>query len=228
MPAPAPAPEPPAEEEETFPAAWFRIDSDGLGLQLWAGATHELTDGLGLASDIYVTGAFGEFDIGPAISAGPVTITPMIGVVFDWATQRMASIVPQLFVIGGPEPIYAELWLQWFNDAAFKDPGLDNSSYLYTRFFVDYLAHKYIGFGPQLELNLALNDAARRDLTPDEMADGQTEGDKLSSLVVGGNVMLTSYGKNNTLIGFLGYDIQALDTPIDRHLAGRLTFIHNF
>ncbi len=218
-PAEAPAP---AEEEEEFPAAWFRIDSDGLGLQLWAGATHSLTDGVGLASDIYVAGYSGEFDIGPAITAGPMTITPMIGVVFDWSTKRMSSIVPQLFVIGGPEPIYTELWLQWFDDAAFKDPGLDNSSYLYGRLFVDYLAHKYIAFGPQLEMSLALNDAAKVQL-PDE-----TEPKPLASLVVGGNVMLTSYGKNNTLLGFLGYETRSADVPLQRHLAGRLTFVHNF
>src|SRR5262245_31337039 len=51
--APVPA-DAPAEEEETFPAAWFRIDSDLGGLQLWAGATHMLSDTVGLATDMYV------------------------------------------------------------------------------------------------------------------------------------------------------------------------------
>ena len=50
-PEPAPAP---AEEEESFPAAWFRIDSDLGSLQLWAGATHMLSDTVGIATDIYV------------------------------------------------------------------------------------------------------------------------------------------------------------------------------
>lgn len=225
MPAPAPAPEPPAEEE-TFPAAWFRIDSDGGGLQLWAGATHMLSDTMGIASDMYVNSGFlGEFDIGPAFLAGPVTVTPMIGIQWDWAAKRAAAVVPQLYVVGGPDPIYAELWLQWYDYAAFKDPnlgGLGLMSYLYGRLFIDYEAGKYIAFGPQLEFTMALNDAAKV-LLPEE-----TEPTSLASLQVGGNVMLTSYGKNNALIAYLGYEVQSPDTATSRHLAGRLTFIHNF
>jgi hypothetical protein len=137
----APAPAAPVEEEETFPAAWFRIDSDLGGLQLWAGATHMFNDTIGLASDIYVNSGFlGEFDIGPSIVAGPMYITPMIGLQWDWVARRAAAIVPQLYVTGGPDPIYTELWLQWYNYAAFKDPNIDplgKQSYLYGRFFVN-------------------------------------------------------------------------------------------
>jgi hypothetical protein len=231
-PAPAPADAAPApapavvEEEETFPAAWFRIDSDLGGLQLWAGATHMFNDTIGLASDIYVNSGFlGEFDIGPSIVAGPMYITPMIGVQWDWAAKRAAAIVPQLYVTGGPDPIYTELWLQWYNYAAFKDPNPivpGAQSYLYGRFFIDYKAHKYFAFGPQIEFQIALNDAAKVTL-PEE-----TEPTSLTYLPIGANVMLTNYGKNNTLLAFLGYDVQSPDAPLNRHLAGRLTFIHNF
>jgi len=115
----APAAEAPVAEE-TFPAAWFRIDSDLGSLQLWAGATHPLTDGIGLATDMYVlatvggTGllSLGEFDIGPAITAGTFTLTPMLGVQADWGNHRMAALVPQFYLTGGPDPIYTELWLQ--------------------------------------------------------------------------------------------------------------------
>jgi hypothetical protein len=243
-PAPAPAeeaapvgaavvPAAPVEEEETFPAAWMRLDSDLLGFQAWAGATHMFNDTVGLATDIYLNAVpfLGEFDIGPTIVAGPMYITPMIGLQMDWSTRRAASIVPQLFVTGGPDPIYTELWLQWYNYAAFKDPGLGAAgtvSYLYGRFFLNYKAHKYVAFGPQIEFQIALNDAARRPLDADEIAAGKTEGQKLSYLPIGADVSLTNYGKNNTLILFMGYDVKSLDIPLQRHLTGRFSFIHNF
>jgi hypothetical protein len=183
-------------------------------------------DTVGLATDMYVnSGTLGEFDIGPAIVAGPVTVTPMIGLQMNWAARRAAAVVPQLYVVGGPDPIYTELWLQWYNYAAFKDPNLGPlgmQSYLYGRFFVDYEAHKYVAFGPQVEWTLALNDAAKA------LPEDATEPSSLASLVIGGNVMLTNYGKSNTLIGFLGYELQSPNTSAFRHLAGRLTFIRNF
>jgi hypothetical protein len=225
-PAVAPAPAP-VEEEETFPAAWMRLDSDLLGFQAWAGATHMFTDNIGLASDIYLNAVpfLGEFDIGPTFVAGPMIVTPMIGIQWDWVARRAAAVIPQLFVTGGPDPIYTELWLQWFNYAAFKDPNLGAAgtvSYLYGRFFLNYKAHKYVAFGPQIEFQVALNDAAKVTL-PDE-----TEPTSLTYLPIGANVMLTNYGQNNTLIAFMGYDVQSMDTPGQRHLTGRLSFIRNF
>lgn len=211
-PAPAAAPEEPVAEE-TFPAAWFRIDSDALKLQLWAGATHMITDTFGIASDIYVTSdTIGEFDIGPSFLAGPLAITPMIGLQVDWAQFEAVSLVPQLFVTGGPDPIYLELWLQAFMNSVFNDTSGPNT--LYGRFFIDYKVGKYFAVGPAVELLLGLNDAAK-------------SGDEsLLSLPVGANIMLTNYGKSNNLIIFGGYETQ--DTWNDSHLAGRLTFIHNF
>jgi hypothetical protein len=221
---------PAAEEEETFPAAWMRLDSDLLGFQAWAGATHMFTDNIGLASDIYLNAVpfLGEFDIGPTFVGGPMYITPMIGIQWDWVARRAAAIVPQLFVTGGPDPIYTELWLQWYDYAAFKSPAGGNKSYLYGRFFLNYKAHKYVAFGPQIEFQVALNDAARRTIDAEEAADGKLEGQKLSYLPIGADVSLTNYGKNNTLILFMGYDVQAQDTPAERHLTGRMTFIRNF
>jgi hypothetical protein len=224
--APAPAP---AEEEETYPAAWMRFDSDLLGFQAWAGATHMFNDTVGLATDIYLNATaapyLGEFDIGPSIVAGPMYITPMIGIQWDWTSRRAAAIVPQLFVTGGPDPIYTELWLQWYDYAAFKSPALGAAgtvSYLYGRFFLNYKAHKYVAFGPQIEFQIGLNDAAKKVPT------GETEAQSLTYLPIGADVSFTNYGKNNTLIAFMGYDVKALDTAGERHLTGRLTFIHNF
>jgi hypothetical protein len=217
-PAPAAAPEEPVAEE-TFPAAWFRIDSDGAGLQLWAGATHMITDTFGIASDIYVTsGALGEFDLGPSFVAGPVYITPMLGLQADFFNHRMAALVPQLYVTGGPDPIYMELWLQnyaytVFDKSGSTDTGGGNS--IYGRFFIDYKVGKYFAVGPEVEMTLALNSKSKN-----------AAGDSLTSLPVGANIMLSNYGKSNNLFIFAGYETQ--DTDNDSHFAGRLTFVRNF
>jgi hypothetical protein len=212
----APAPEAAADApvaEETFPAAWFRIDSDLFGLQLWAGATHMITDTIGIATDMYVTsGTIGELDIGPAFAAGPVTVTPMIGLQADWAAFEAVSLVPQLFVTGGPDPIYMELWLQGFMNSVFNDTAGANT--LYGRFFLDYKVGKYFAIGPEIEMTLGLNDAAKPG------------GDTLLSLPIGANIMLPNYGQGNNFFIFAGYETQ--DTPNDSHLAGRLTFVRNF
>ena len=223
MPAPAPAadaaaPAPAPAAEETFPAAWFRIDSDGGALQLWAGATHMLSDSVGLATDLYVNSGFlGEFDIGPAIVAGPLVATPMFGLQVDWANHRAAALVPQFYLTGGPDPIYMELWLQNYEYTVFDKAGVSGTgggNYLYGRYFIDYKAGKYFAVGPEVEFTLALNSKSK-------------VGDKsLTSLPVGLNVMLPNYGKNNNFFIFGGYETQ--DTANDKHLAGRLTFVRNF
>lgn len=219
-PAPGAAPAEAAPPEENYPPSWFRIDSDLGGLQLWAGATHALTDTVGLASDIYVnSGTLGEFDIGPAITAGSFLITPMLGIQFDWLNKRAHALVPQLYVVGGPDPIYGELWVQNYMYTPFVE-GTTNT--LYFRLFVDYKISDYFAIGPQMEPTLALNG----------------DGDTLMNLPVGGNVMLGNYGAGNTLFAFLGYEtvenarqVQVGDAPLafeDRGLVGRLTFVRNF
>jgi hypothetical protein len=209
-----------AEEEETYPAAWFRIDSDLGGLQLWAGATHALSDSVGLATDMYVTsGALGEFDIGPAITAGDFILTPMLGLQVDWFNHRAAALVPQFYLVGGPDPIYMELWVQNYAYTVFDKAGVTatgGSNYIYARLFIDYEVGKYFAVGPEVEMTLSLNSK----LTT-------VDGDKgIVSMPVGANVMLTNYGKNNTFMIFGGYE--TVETANDARLAGRLTFIHNF
>jgi hypothetical protein len=211
---PAPAP-PPAEEEETFPAAWFRIDSDLGGLQLWAGATHMLSDSVGIATDMYVnSGTLGEFDIGPSFVAGPMYVTPMIGLQANWANWEMVSLVPQFYLTGGPDPLYMELWVQSYLNGVFDSESLGDPNTLYFRFFIDYKLSKYIGIGPEVEALLGLNDSAK------------PSGDTLLLLPVGVNLMLSNYGRNNVMYIFAGYETQ--DVLTDNHLAGRLTFVHNF
>lgn len=252
--APAPAGEIPAAAptavpvaEETFPAAWMRIDSDFLGLQLWAGATHMLSDSIGIATDIYLnaplfgatldaTGnltasasTLGEFDIGPAIVAGKFTITPMLGGQWDLWNHRMNSFVPQLYVTGGGgDPIYMELWVQNYENEVFNKKGGTNN--LYFRYFIDFALGKYLAVGPEAELLLGLNDQGKQpglyapDLGHKSASTGKAN--TLVALPVGANFNFTNYGKNNTLMLFAGYETQRTETK--NHLAGRLTFIHNF
>lgn len=224
-PAPAPAAEAaPAAEvapaaAEAAPAApaawpgWFRLDSDAGGLQLWAGATAPLADGIGLAFDAYVnSGTMGEFDIGPAIAVSSLTLTPMIGAQFDWGNRSFAALVPQLYLTGSIGPIYEELWLQYYNYKSVYDyTGKVNpaaTSFLYVRAFVDYKINDYIGVGPQLELT--------QDFDAKEM----------TSMPVGANVFFFQAGAGSTFQAFLGYETKK--TFGDNHLAGRLSFVHNF
>jgi hypothetical protein len=209
-------PEPAAPAEaETFPPAWFRIDSDGGALQLWAGATHSLGDGIGLATDIYVSsGLLGEFDIGPAFTAGPFTVTPMLGIQFDWGQKKADALVPQLYVTGGPDPFYLELWVQNYLYSIFdyEIEGEAPRNYVYFRLFADYKLGKYVAIGPQVEATLAVSG----------------DGDSVTSLPIGGNVMLTNYGAGNSLFFFLGTETKDAAKVDDASLVGRLTFVKNF
>jgi hypothetical protein len=168
---------------------------------------------------MYVTsGALGEFDIGPAITAGDFILTPMLGLQVDWFNHRAAALVPQYYLVGGPDPIYMELWVQNYAYTVFDKTGVTatgGGNTLYTRLFVDYEIGKYLALGPEVEMTYSLNSKLEN-----------LDGDRLLSLPVGLNVMLTNYGKNNTFMIFGGYE--TVETANDARLAGRLTFIHNF
>jgi hypothetical protein len=214
--APAPAAEAPAAPAVTPAPGWMRIDSDFFGLQLWGGGTLPLTDGLGLAMDIYTnalvpgyTGnAFGEYDIGPAITAGPLTLTPMIGLQFDFALHKAAALVPQFYVTGSLGPMYTELWFQYYNYKVFDG----TSNQINFRLFSDFHISDYISAGAEVDLNydsVGINDK------------------KVYKLPIGPNVMFTNLGLNSSLTAFVGYETKD-PTGQDNHLTGRLTYVHNF
>ncbi|MCB9584213.1 MAG: hypothetical protein H6718_02390 [Polyangiaceae bacterium] len=236
---PTPAPAPAAEEESDVPG-WFRMDADPLGLQFWAGATHSL-GGVDIASDIYVfqgvggdadatTGALtgvgaqtnGEFDIGPVISLDNLTLTPMIGVNFNFNGQRVNPLIaPQLFTIFSSDPIYFESWIQFFiNKGVFHNDEEPNT--LYTRNFLLFKVGRDVSVGPQFELTYGLNNAAK-------IPNDQGEPDKaLLSLPVGGAVSL-AYGKGATLLMFLGYEtVEEAQVKDQDKITGRFTWIYTF
>lgn len=220
-PAPA-APQPAAPEAGPKPApGWIRIDSDFVGLQLWGGGTLPLTDTIGLAMDIYTNAlvpgvagsAFGEYDIGPAFTVGPMTLTPMIGLQFDFAAHKAAALVPQFYATGGPDPIYAELWFQYYNYKVFD--GASNQ--INARLFVDYKVSDYFAVGPEIDLNYDSNG----------LPNNSGELKKVYKLPIGVNTMFTNLGAASTLMAFVGYETGD-PTAQKNHLTGRLTYIHNF
>jgi hypothetical protein len=223
---PPAAPPAPAAEPASIPA-WFRVDSDANSIQLWAGATHPLGEGIGLATDIYLldypgadgVNALGEFDIGPAIAAGPFTLTPMLGYQVNWTLKKSQALVPQLYFTGGPDPIYMEFWGQMYLNSVFNE-GANND--LFTRLFINYKVSDYFQVGPEIEPTFFLNDAGGRE-------------SGVGSFVVGGDVLLSNYGKGSSIQLFLGYETKksARLTPDGEDdatsgLAGRFTFVHNF
>jgi hypothetical protein len=213
--APAVAPLEAAPAEPSSIPGWFRIDSDGLGLQLWAGATHSV-GGIDIATDMYVgydaaAGSYGEFDIGPAftVADGQLVITPMIGLGVNWTAKKASAIVPQLFFIGGFGPVYFESWWQFFIQKPFDDEAVN---FLYSRDFITVDVVPDFGIGVGAEPTFGIGD-------------GQ---DTITSLPVGGVAKL-AYGEGATFFAFLGYETQeGARTVDDAGLAGRLTFVKNF
>ncbi len=230
-PAEAPAP-PPAEAEpvSTPVPSYFRIDHDYLfGLQLWAGATYPLGDSVGLATDIYIAENYpsvgvaedgsvsvaplswwGEFDIGPAFTFGPVALTPMVGIAFDWAAKKAVAINgPQLYTIVNTDSIYFESWIWTVLYSAFDKQGAND--YIHTRNWLLYKANDTIGVGPQVEYTYDM------------------EAKNTLAFPLGGHVEL-GYGSGNSLGLFLGYELKksVRDGADGAGAEGRLTFVHNF
>jgi hypothetical protein len=236
----APADAPAAPAAEVAAAAdgptpwpgWIRIDSDAGALQLWGGGTAPLTDGVGLAFDMYVNSAWaGEFDIGPAITAGPLTLTPMIGLQVDWAQRKALALVPQFYAVGSLGPIYTELWFQYYLNTVFQDDpdpmlGPPVANDIFVRLIADYKISDYVAAGLELDLN-----------HNSENVNLEGEDDRIKSLAIGPNVMLSNVGAGGVFMGFLGYETKPFygdgglppaDEDSANHLTGRLTFIKNF
>jgi hypothetical protein len=224
---PEPAPSAPAPAGPTPAPGWMRVDSDFFGLQIWGGGTLPLVDGVGLAMDIYTNAflpasgagglpsadSFGEFDIGPAITAGPLTLTPMIGLQMDFTARKAAALVPQFYATGSLGPMYTEFWFQFYDYKMFD--GASNQINL--RLFSDYKISDYIAVGPEIDLNY------------DTVGFANNKGDvkKVYNLPIGPNVMFSNLGLNSTLMAFVGYETGD-PTAQKNHLAGRLTYVHNF
>jgi len=193
--------------EEAGVSGYMRVDTDALGTQFWFGATHTL-GGLDIGSDIYVTGTTGEFDIGPSFAVGSLSLLPMAGIVFDYGTTNVTTLVaPQLFSILdlSDSDLYFESWIQFFFGSPFDEKG---ENLFYTRNFLLYSLNDTISIGPQVEITASLGDES-----------------ELTSLPIGGRINL-GYGENNTLGIFLGYETKKADEADG--ITGRLTFVRTW
>ena len=99
-------------DESNDVTGWFRFDTDGLGTQLWVGASHRWA-GLTIESDIYVEGSVAELDLGVSLQpTDPLLISPMIGVAFDFETTNVAALVePLLYIVYSTDSIHFESWI---------------------------------------------------------------------------------------------------------------------
>ncbi|WP_437737028.1 hypothetical protein [Sorangium sp. So ce1335] len=226
---PAPGTAEPVGEPKAEPspiASWFRMDMDNLGLQLWAGASHQLGP-ISLSSDIYITPLLGtaEFDIGPAFTFGPVTLNPMVGFAFNFLTQQPAALVaPQLFTYVDAKPVYFESWILGSFSSMFNETASD---YFYSRDFLLFYPTDDFGIGPHLELTIEANEInIADDPATADVNEASVDESGLSSLQIGGAIGL-NYGTGNKLLLYLGYETQA-ESQLGDKLAGRFTFIHNF
>lgn len=215
--------EPPASE--IF--GYFRMDYDNLGLAVWAGAAHPIGP-ISIASDIILFSAgVAELDVGPSFTFGPVSVTPMAGIVFDFINQVPAELVgPELFTIISLPPIYFESWFYPLFDSVFTE-GAQNK--LYTRDFILFYPIEELGFGPHIELTVDLNETT----IPGPPGPGGeettlTDDTGLSSLQVGG-ALGVKYGKNTNLLLYLGYETQEeSQVPGGDKLVGRFTAVYNW
>lgn len=203
-----------AEEEASGVSGWFRTDTDGLGTQIWFGASHSpsFLGSLSLDTDIYVVDTFGELDIGIGIpvadsDALSLSFLPMVGIGFDYAAANGPSslIAPQLFTYLTAGDIYFESWIQGFFNSMFDEEAGDS---FYTRNFVLLSLNDTLAVGPQVEVTLNLGD------------DGG-----LGSMVVGGRANV-GYGADNTLGVFVGFETQKGDD--ETGLTGRMTFVRTW
>lgn len=235
----APAPvEAPAATEETEPApaedasapvaGWFRVDSDFGGLQLWGGATFPLSDTIGLATDIYMYGTYGEFDIGPSITLAPgISILPMVGLQVDWFSEKTVSFVPQFYAYVDTSSVYFEFWSQFFLNDMFHKGAND---FVHLRAFPLYKVSDVIAIGVEIDANINLANAPVKASDP-------TEEVSLLWLPIGPHIKMNA-GAASTIELFVGYDVaaetfaaQPAGAPAggeDHHFAGRLTFVQTF
>jgi len=222
--APAAAPEPP-------PPGYVRIEDDYLsGLQIYSGVTYPIQGTIGLAAGIYLaenypslSGAsadtapsitqswWSEFDIGPSITLGPLSLTLEGGIAFDFAAKRALALnAPQLYTTLDIDKIHFESWLWTILYSPFDTP---NNDYVHTRNWLLYKLSGAFALGPELDFNVNLN--------------GKYGKSGLVSLPIGGRVDLT-FGAN-TIALFVGYQTDKDSRgPGNQAAVGRFGLIHNF
>ena len=210
-------------EEESGVSGFFRTDTDKFGTQIWFGGSYPMGR-ISIDSDIYVAGTFAEFDLGvgiPVVDNDSLSLTflPMAGIGFDYADDEGETvangpnslIAPQLYTYLTAGSIYFESWIVMF----FNTPFDHDDDFFTTRNFILYSVTDNIAIGPQLEVWATLAGLEEETETG------------LDSLVVGGRINL-SYGENNTLGLFVGFETQMDEDSEDSGITGRMTFVRTW
>lgn len=209
----------PEEVSEPAVAGWFRVDLDIGGLQIWGGATFPLSDTIGLATDIYMFGTVGEFDIGPSITLAPgISILPMLGLAVNFGpgAQKAAAFIPQFYAYVDTASVYFEFWSQLYLLDMFNEPSTD---YLHLRAFPLFKASDWIAIGLEIDANIALKNAPLDPTNGDEIA--------IMWLPIGPHLKMNA-GAASTIEVFVGYDLANEAINFNRRFAGRLTFSQTF
>jgi len=188
-------------------------------------------EGIGLSSDIYIAegapglynGAvnswYGEFDLGPAFTFGPLSLTPMAGIAFDWGAKHVTALnAPQLYTILNTDKIYIESWLWTLLYSPFKEQAAPNQ--IHTRDWILYKLSGTLSIGPQFELWANLKHKSIM---------GVYNKAGLTAMPIGGHIEI-AYGTGNSLGLFVGYDANkdGRDARGGNAAVGRFTFVHNF
>ena len=228
---PTPLPAASSASPDPNTTSYFKVDHDyAFGLQLWAGATHPLSKTIGLSTDVFIAdgqlalykGAayswYGEFDIGPAFTFGPLLLTPMVGLGMDWGAHHATLGKWQLYTILNTDKIYAESWVWALMYSTFKEAPLPNG--FHTRDWILYKLSGTLSVGPQIEL--------WANMTSKTTLIGYSK-NGVVSMPIGGHIDI-AYGTGNVLGVFLGYEANKTGRELrDGNAAvGRFTFIHNF
>jgi len=190
--------------------------------------TYPIQGSIGLAAGIYLAENYpslsgtntspaithswwSEFDIGPSITVGPLSLTLEGGVAFDFAAKRAIALnAPQLYTTLDIDKIHFESWLWTILYSPFDTP---NNDYVHTRNWVLYKLTGAFALGPELDFNVNLN--------------GKYGKSGLVSLPVGGKVDLT-FGANAIAL-FVGYQTDKDSRgPGNQAAVGRFGLIHNF
>ena len=200
---------------------FVKVDQDYIsGIQLSAFATYSNTEHVGFSVNVLMAENYvyqtsngpansywGEIDAGLFFNYKSLTLTPMVGIVFDFAAKKpLALNIPQLDVIISTDKWYFESWNFAINYSAFeKNLGSD---FIHTRNWLLYKPNDVFSFGPQAEWTY-----------------GFQHKHTIYGLPIGGHVEAAYNG--NTLGMFLGYDVSPA-TNDNGKAAGRITLTHSF
>src|SRR5512145_2211420 len=159
-----------SEAAASAPApGYVRLEDDYLsGFQVYAGVTYPLGHSLGLAAGIYLAENYpalqvadasippslsqswwSEFDLGPSLASGPLSLTLEAGIAFDFASKRATALnVPQLYTTVDFAKFHFESWIWTILYSPFDTPSND---YLHARNWLLYKASGAFSLGPELE-----------------------------------------------------------------------------